>query len=198
MKTLEDVRGMRAAAFEVQVWREGRWQALSSELLMPGDIISLPRPKQDSQTVPCDALLLRGECVVNESLLTGESVPQIKESLVRLATSGADLTVPLAPQDRHKNYVLFGGTQILLSSWKGSAAAASLDSSSSLPSSSSVSVAASASAVSAASCAVDSADEVAARLSKIESTVAKIKSTEMFHLRHRLQFSFHLHIFFIS
>lgn len=69
---------MRAAAFEVQAWRDGRWQPLSSDLLLPGDIISLPRPKQDSQTVPCDALLLRGECVVNESLLTGESVPQIK------------------------------------------------------------------------------------------------------------------------
>lgn len=88
MRTLDDVRGMRPRPYEVHVWRESRWAQVFSDALLPGDVVSLPRPKADaSQTVPCDCLLLKGTCVVNESLLTGESVPQIKDSVTRLLAS---------------------------------------------------------------------------------------------------------------
>lgn len=42
---------------------------ISSAELVPGDIIELPSNKQG--TLPCDAILLTGVCVVNESMLTG-------------------------------------------------------------------------------------------------------------------------------
>jgi len=82
------------------------WACVQSDKLVPGDIVCVtkspvlsynvkhPLPKNAppgtrarvSQkavecTAPCDILLLSGECVANEAMLTGESVPQLKESL---------------------------------------------------------------------------------------------------------------------
>lgn len=44
-------------------------QAMSTEL-MPGDVIAIPA---NGMIMPCDAVLVRGTCIVNESMLTGET-----------------------------------------------------------------------------------------------------------------------------
>lgn len=67
-------------------------------------------------TIPCDLLLLRGSCIVNESMLSGESIPLRKEAV----GSGLDekellekLHVDEGSNMQHKKHVLFGGTKLL-------------------------------------------------------------------------------------
>mmetsp|Transcript_15332 Transcript_15332/g.13059 ORF Transcript_15332/g.13059 Transcript_15332/m.13059 type:complete len:88 (+) Transcript_15332:684-947(+) len=50
---------------------------ISSAELVPGDLIVPPQEK----IIPCDAILLSGACIVNESMLTGESVPVFKSPI---------------------------------------------------------------------------------------------------------------------
>lgn len=42
-------------------------QAMSTELV-PGDVLSIPA---NGMVMPCDAVLVQGTCIVNESMLTG-------------------------------------------------------------------------------------------------------------------------------
>ncbi|XP_034951559.1 probable cation-transporting ATPase 13A3 [Chelonus insularis] len=69
VKTIEVVRVRRAS---------GEFENISSTELVPGDIIELPKYQG---MVVCDAVLLTGYCIVNESMLTGESVPVTKTPL---------------------------------------------------------------------------------------------------------------------
>jgi len=62
--------------------------------------------------VPCDLVLVQGSCIVNEAMLTGESTPQLKESV---ADRDANDTLDIIAKDR--NYVLFAGTKIVQSTF---------------------------------------------------------------------------------
>lgn len=54
----------------VDVLRGGAWLRLRSSALVPGDVFAVPLG-----TLPCDAVLVGGEAIVDENMLTGESVP---------------------------------------------------------------------------------------------------------------------------
>ncbi|XP_047121259.1 polyamine-transporting ATPase 13A3-like [Schistocerca piceifrons] len=73
--------------------------------LVPGDVIVIPPNGCDMY---CDAVLLSGSCIVNESMLTGESVPVTKTPLPK--TAGGYYN---ARED--SNHTLFCGTEVMQS-----------------------------------------------------------------------------------
>ncbi|KAM7139016.1 polyamine-transporting ATPase 13A2 isoform 2-T2 [Macrochelys suwanniensis] len=101
------LRNMVKMAISVRVHRAAGEEAVVSSLdLVPGDCLSLP---SDGFVVPCDAALLTGECMVNESMLTGESVPVMKTPL----PSGPQAANVIYSPEEHKRHTLFCGTQVL-------------------------------------------------------------------------------------
>ena len=84
---------------------------ISSDQLIPGDVVSLSRSSDDSHLVPCDMVLLRGPCIVDESLLTGESVPQMKEPLESMPQD--QIHQFLNMENESKLHILSGGTRIV-------------------------------------------------------------------------------------
>ncbi len=57
-------------AVKARVRRDGRWQTLEARLLVPGDLVHV----ELGQIVPADARVAGGECEVDQSALTGESL----------------------------------------------------------------------------------------------------------------------------
>lgn len=111
LRSLREIRGMRNPATNLYVFRDKKWALTSSHELLPGDLVSICRSRDASDLIPCDLLILSGSVIVNEAMLTGESVPLMKESIS--SVDEKDLEQRLSMEDEHKNYVLFGGTRIL-------------------------------------------------------------------------------------
>ena len=60
---------------ELQLTLDAGRYVTSSELV-PGDVYEVTDPVLTQ--FPCDSLLLAGDCIVNESMLTGNSVPTLE------------------------------------------------------------------------------------------------------------------------
>ncbi|BGP33107.1 hypothetical protein JCM10296v2_004896 [Rhodotorula toruloides] len=94
----------------VRVLRDSEWMMADSSTLVPGDLVDLSEPSL--HTFPADLILLSGDAIVNESMLTGESVPvskvPIEPEFVPLVSSpGPEIAPELA------RYVVFNGTKII-------------------------------------------------------------------------------------
>ncbi|KAI1725904.1 e1-E2 ATPase domain-containing protein [Ditylenchus destructor] len=88
----------------VQVLRDGgQIHETASDTLVPGDILLIP---PHGCVLQCDAIVMTGTVIVNESMLTGESVPITKVALPEM-------------DDDHSKHVLFCGTQVLQTRYYG-------------------------------------------------------------------------------
>lgn len=106
-RNMKEIHNMGSKAYQIQVYRYRKWRHISSEDLLPGDICSIVRSKSDVM-LPCDMILLRGSCIVDESMLTGEAVPQMKEPIE--SSPGNEI---LDLSEHRKLHVLSGGTKVV-------------------------------------------------------------------------------------
>ncbi|XP_068220769.1 polyamine-transporting ATPase 13A3-like isoform X2 [Palaemon carinicauda] len=80
--------------------------------LVPGDIVVIP---PNGCIMACDAVLISGNAIVNESMLTGESVPVTKTPV----TASEEKEIYSA--ERHKRHTLFCGTEVIQTRYYGTA-----------------------------------------------------------------------------
>ncbi|KAK7005604.1 cation-transporting ATPase [Favolaschia claudopus] len=85
-RTISRMREMSRFSCDVDVLVDGLWVTRDSAQLVPGDLVNISTSQMS--LIAADMFLLSGDAIVNESMLTGESVPVSKapakdEDLVR-------------------------------------------------------------------------------------------------------------------
>ena len=106
-KNVKNLKEMAKHNWELTVRRldkNGRIidKTIDSNELVPGDKFLV---KEDIK-MPCDAILLSGSAIVNESMLTGESIPVFKSELPKISNKIYDPEVDT-------KYTLFSGTHVI-------------------------------------------------------------------------------------
>ncbi|KAK2705584.1 hypothetical protein QYM36_015842, partial [Artemia franciscana] len=101
-KQCKYLRQQVAVTGTAKVLRDKKVLTVPIDALVPGDVIVLT---EENKTIPCDLALLTGTCSVNESLLTGESIPVAKVPIPK--------EHHLFDQKYHGRHILLGGTEFL-------------------------------------------------------------------------------------
>ncbi|KAI8339657.1 hypothetical protein BC941DRAFT_512000 [Chlamydoabsidia padenii] len=96
------IKTMAEFTDEVTILRDGTWQCRSTADLIPGDVFQL----ESGRCMPCDAVILEGQVVVDESSLTGEPLP------IRKFPLRADDTTRYDRSGSGKISTLFAGTTL--------------------------------------------------------------------------------------
>jgi cation-transporting ATPase 13A2 len=108
--TMKRLREVSKFECEVRVLRSGFWTNVDSSELVPGDVYEVTDPALTQ--FPCDSLLLSGDCIVNESMLTGESIPVSKIPVTNQSLDLLDLSAS-AVHPEVARHMLFSGTKII-------------------------------------------------------------------------------------
>ena len=74
-RNILNIRKMSRYSIDVNLFQNNKINLVSSVSLVPGDIFELP---PDGNAIPCDCILLSGSVIVNEAMLTGESLLLLK------------------------------------------------------------------------------------------------------------------------
>ncbi|PFH50913.1 hypothetical protein AMATHDRAFT_143898 [Amanita thiersii Skay4041] len=105
-KTIVRMREMSRYSCTVDILIDGTWVERDSTDLVPGDIVNLSTSQ--ISLVPADLFLLSGDAVVNESMLTGESVPVSK-----IPSKDEDLLSWNNKKSENSKCFLYGGTRVV-------------------------------------------------------------------------------------
>ena len=101
--TQQNLRDTIVSSESVNVFRpDGRTVMVMSTDLVPGDLIEVP---DHGCQMLCDAVLLEGQAIMNESMLTGESVPITKTSCTKEEA--------IYTSREHEKHTLKCGTQVI-------------------------------------------------------------------------------------
>lgn len=94
-RAVEAIRGLRALRpQQAHVWRDEQWLTLPAQRVRVGDRIQvLP-----GERVPADGVVLEGQSELDESLLTGESMPQLRSQGDRVIAGAINGSAPLIIQ----------------------------------------------------------------------------------------------------
>lgn len=96
-----NIQKMAKYSIKVKIVRDKKLVEIDSENLVPGDILIVP---EISEILPCDGLLIKGNVLLNESLLTGESTPVLKDPI---NPNG------LYDNETEKRHYLYSGTKVI-------------------------------------------------------------------------------------
>lgn len=102
----------------VKVYRgKDHYEEIVSSQLVPGDIVVVPT---FNSTLQFDGVLINGNVIVNESMLTGESVPVTKTPLPLLQNYTKNRGKDIYYEEKeHSKHTLFCGTKVLQTRYYG-------------------------------------------------------------------------------
>lgn len=105
-KTIARIREMSRHWCKMETLRDGSWTERNSTDLVPGDVVNLST--SNFTLMPADLFLLSGDAIVNESMLTGESVPVSKVPI-----KDDDLVRWREDKRENSKSFLYGGTRVI-------------------------------------------------------------------------------------